>query len=106
MVLVKAEEMVAGITKDERIALCNIYFDTDQTDLKPEYNSTLEQIAALMKADPKLNILVVGHTDNQGGFDHNIELPKRRATAVATALTSRHGIAASRLKAHGVGIAA
>jgi outer membrane protein OmpA-like peptidoglycan-associated protein len=106
MVLVKAEEMAAGIAKDGRIALYGIYFDTDKADLKPESNPTLEQIAALMKADPKLNILVVGHTDNQGGFDHNIELSKRRAAAVAQALASRHGIAASRLKPYGVGMTA
>lgn len=106
MVLVKAEEMATGIAKDGRIALYGIYFDTDKAELKPESNPTLEQIAALIKVDPKLNILVVGHTDNQGGFEHNIELSKRRAAAVAQALTSRHGIAASRLKPFGVGMAA
>lgn len=106
MVLVKAEEMAVGIAKEGRVALYGIYFDTDKAEIKPESAPTLEQIASLLKADPKLVILVVGHTDNQGGFDHNIELSKRRAQAVATALTSRYGIAANRLRPHGVGMTA
>jgi outer membrane protein OmpA-like peptidoglycan-associated protein len=45
---------------------------------------------------------VVGHTDNAGALDHNLKLSADRAEAVVKSLIGR-GIAASRLKAAGVG---
>jgi outer membrane protein OmpA-like peptidoglycan-associated protein len=106
MVTVKAEEMASAIGKDGRVALYGIYFDTGKADIKPESTPTLEQIGMLMKSDPKLKLLVVGHTDNAGEFDYNISLSKRRAQAVAAALTVKHGVAAARLRADGVGMLA
>lgn len=40
----------------------------------------------LMGSDAKLKLLVVGHTDNVGGFESNRELPQQRAKAVVAAL--------------------
>ena len=45
---------------------------------------------------------VVGHTDNIGILEANLKLSADRADAVVKALTGK-GIAASRLKASGVG---
>jgi outer membrane protein OmpA-like peptidoglycan-associated protein len=33
----------------------------------------IEEIARLMSAEPELRLKVVGHTDNQGKFEYNIE---------------------------------
>ena len=46
---------------------------------------------------------MVGHTDNVGGLESNMKLSMDRANAVVLNLTGRHGIAATRLKACGVG---
>jgi hypothetical protein len=43
------------------------------------------------------------HTDNVGGYEHNMGLSLRRAEAVVKELTTRHGIPATRLKAAGTG---
>jgi outer membrane protein OmpA-like peptidoglycan-associated protein len=51
-------------------------------------------------------VIVTGHTDNQGGFDCNIDLSRRRAAAVVAALTRDFGIAPARLTALGAGMAA
>ena len=59
-----------------------------------------------MKADPRLSVLVVGHTVSVGGFDYSVDLSRRRAQAVVAALVSQYGIAAARLKATGVGMSA
>ena len=50
-----------------------------------------------------LNIYVVGHTDNQGALDYNLDLLKRRAVSVVETLTGEYGLAADLLKAGGVG---
>ncbi len=105
MVVVKAEKMASEIDTQGSVALYGIYFDTGKTEIKPESKPTLEQIAKLLRSKPLLKLLVVGHTDNQGTFDYNMDLSKRRAHAVVKALVSGYGINASRLKPVGVGYA-
>jgi OOP family OmpA-OmpF porin len=46
---------------------------------------------------------VVGNTDNVGTLDANMKLSQGRAEAVVASLTTTHGIAATRLKACGIG---
>lgn len=106
MVVVKAEEMARSISATGKVALYGIFFDTDRTDIKPESTPTIAEIATFMKTNPRMSVLIVGHTDSVGGFDYNIDLSRRRAEAVVTALVSRHGVAASRLRSTGVGMSA
>jgi outer membrane protein OmpA-like peptidoglycan-associated protein len=106
MVVVEAKEMQSAIDVDGSIALYGIYFDTDKAELKPESAPTLKEIAGLMAAEPKLAVLVVGHTDSQGSFDYNLDLSARRAAAVKAALVSGHGVDANRLATAGAGMMA
>ncbi len=102
MVTVKAEEMAQSIAASGRIALYGILFDFNKAEIKPESKATLEEIAKMLKAEPKLALHVVGHTDNVGNYEFNLGLSKRRAEAVVAALTGEYGIAANRLTANGV----
>jgi OOP family OmpA-OmpF porin len=102
MVTIKAEEMAGRIAEAGSVALYGIYFDFNKADVKSESMPTLEQIARLMKAKPKLKLLVVGHTDNVGSFPFNRDLSQRRATAVVAALASRYRVDAKRLTPVGV----
>jgi outer membrane protein OmpA-like peptidoglycan-associated protein len=43
----------------------------------------LEQIATMLKQDPNLTLLVVGHTDNVGKLDYNESLSQRRTLPLA-----------------------
>jgi OOP family OmpA-OmpF porin len=106
MVVVKADEMARTIESTGHVALYGIFFDTDKTDLKPESTPTLTEIAQMMKANPTLAILVVGHTDKQGAYEYNIDLSRRRADAVVKALAANHGVEAKRLRGAGVGMLA
>ena len=106
MVVVKADEMARTIGSTGRVALYGIFFEFDKADLKADSNPTLAEIAQLLKSDPKLAILIVGHTDNQGAYDYNIELSRRRAEAVVKALVASHGADAKRLRGAGVGMLA
>jgi OOP family OmpA-OmpF porin len=106
MTTVKAEEMARSIGATGRIALYGIFFDTDKAELKPGSEPALVEIAALLQADPKLTVLIVGHTDNQGGFDYNVDLSRKRADAVVKALVTTQKIDAKRLRAAGAGMIA
>jgi OOP family OmpA-OmpF porin len=105
MVLVKAAEMDQQITTTGRVALYGIYFDFNQATLKPESDSTLQEIQHLMNSDPNLKLLVVGHTDNVGTFEFNRDLSSRRAAAVVDALGRRFAISSQRLFAFGCSFA-
>ena len=104
--MVNAAAMAKGLGDAGHIALYGIYFDTDKAEIKPESRPTLEEIAKLLKAQPELKVHVVGHTDSQGGYDHNMELSRRRAEAVAAELVKTHGVARARLASAGVGFLA
>jgi outer membrane protein OmpA-like peptidoglycan-associated protein len=106
MVVVKADDMARTIGSTGRVALYGIFFDTDKADLKQESGPTLQEIAALLNSDPKLAVLIVGHTDNQGAYDYNLDLSRRRAEAVVKALTTSYRADARRLRAAGVGMLA
>ena len=64
---------------------------------------TLKEITKLLKQDPNLNLYVVGHTDNVGKIDYNMQLSSARAEAVVKALITKYGVSRSRLDPHGVG---
>jgi OOP family OmpA-OmpF porin len=106
MVLVEAAEMADTLSSTGSISLYGIYFDTNKATLQPESEPTLREIATLLANDPKMAVLVVGHTDNQGRFDYNVDLSSRRAKAVSTALTSQYGVSAKRLTFAGAGMMA
>ncbi|MCE5334492.1 MAG: OmpA family protein [Desulfobacteraceae bacterium] len=102
MVVVSADEMSKTIASSGRVALYGIFFDTNKADIKPESKPALDEIGILLKKEPNLKLHVVGHTDNVGGYEHNLSLSKRRADAVVAALTKGYGIAAGRLTPNGV----
>ena len=101
-VVANAEAMGNDINTTGHVSVYGIYFDTGKSEIKPESDAAISEIAKLLKGNGTLNIYVVGHTDNVGSFDSNMKLSKDRADAVAKALTAKHGIAAARLKPHGV----
>ena len=84
-------------------AVYGIYFDTGKAEVKPESKGALEEIARLLAQQPGLRLCVVGHTDMTGPMEANLKLSQARAEAVAKALVAQHGVAASRLRSHGVG---
>lgn len=106
VVVIKAGEMADRIGSEGRVALYGIHFDTDSAGIKPESRPTLDEIGKLLADASELKLLVVGHTDDQGGFDYNIDLSRRRAAAVVDALVDDYGVARARLKSWGVGFSA
>ena len=104
--MVDAAAMAKGLGEKGHIALYGIYFDTDKAVIKSESRPTLDEIAKLLRAQPQLNVVIVGHTDSQGTLDHNMDLSRRRAEAVSAELVRSYKIANTRLRTAGVGFLA
>jgi outer membrane protein OmpA-like peptidoglycan-associated protein len=106
MVTVDAEAIGKGIDATGHMAIYGVHFDTDSANIKPESAPVLSEIAKLLQSRPSLKILVVGHTDNQGAYEYNMNLSKQRASSVARYLSETHAIESSRMRAAGVGFLA
>lgn len=101
-VVADAAAMGNDINTTGHVSVYGIYFDTGKSEIRPESDAAISEIAKLLKENGALKLHVVGHTDNVGSFESNMKLSKDRANAVVKALAGKHGIAAARLKSHGV----
>lgn len=77
-------------------------FATGSASILPESEEQLNNIAAVLKAYPDVNVKVGGYTDNTGDPGANRKLSQQRADAVRQALVGK-GIAANRMVAEGYG---
>lgn len=100
-----AAALRGAIDRDGKAVLYGIRFAFDKAEIEPESQGQIAEIAAFLKAQADVSVVVAGHTDARGGFDYNVDLSRRRAQAVAAA-TARLGIAPSRLTPFGAGMAA
>jgi len=91
------------LDNEGKAALYGIQFETDKAVLLPSSQQTLDVIAGVLKKNPKIRVYIVGHTDDTGSNDHNMQLSNQRAQAVIQALISQHKINQTRLTAFGVG---
>jgi outer membrane protein OmpA-like peptidoglycan-associated protein len=101
-VVADATALGNDINTTGHVSVYGIYFDTGKSEVKPESDAALKEIAKLLKNDGALKLYVVGHTDNVGNFESNMKLSIDRADAVAKALSAKYAIAAARLKPQGV----
>lgn len=113
----KAEdERVAAVAKAERKAEVDrcqmrmsdtakqgkILFKSDSAALEKRSTPTLDRLAEIATACPRVSIDIEGHTDSRGSNDINMELSERRAQAIVDHLV-KAGVARDRLKARGYG---
>ncbi len=80
----------------------SITFDTNSADIKPQFRSTLDQLANSLQQYPNTVVRVEGHTDSTGSASYNQDLSLNRAQSV-TSYLSRSGVSASRLQPVGYG---
>lgn len=74
----------------------SVSFATGSASIEPGLQPTLDKIAATLQEYPATAITVVGHTDNRGDAQSNMELSERRASAVAGYL-ARQGVDRNRM---------
>ncbi|MEE8573836.1 MAG: DUF4892 domain-containing protein, partial [Thermodesulfobacteriota bacterium] len=88
--------------KDGHLVLGNIDFEGARAELLQESNPTLAVVAKILMDNPEIELYVVGHTNDRGNLDTNIDLSKARAEAVIDAISARYNIDRDRLTAVGV----
>jgi outer membrane protein OmpA-like peptidoglycan-associated protein len=85
-----------------RFTFENLRFPTAEAGLAPTSQAMLNDVAAILRAYPNVNIRVEGFTDNTGSPGINTRLSQQRAESVKSALVSR-GIDQNRVQAQGFG---
>ncbi|WP_147417570.1 OmpA family protein [Sphingomonas cavernae] len=77
-----------------------VTFDTNSSTVKPEFQSTLDQVASTLSQYNQTFIDVYGHTDSTGNDAINVPLSQNRAQSVANYLTLR-GVQSARIGTQG-----
>src|SRR3954468_4298766 len=78
-------------------------FDTNRAELRPQYRGELEKVVKFMKANPRVNATVEGHTSNQQGTAaQSMQLSQQRAQSVVNAMADM-GVDRKRMTAAGFG---
>ena len=74
-----------------------VNFATDSSEVTENYIADIERLADYLKANPSVNVLLEGHTDERGDEKYNQWLSGRRAQAVSNVLQNRFGISSDRI---------
>ena len=82
--------------------LKNIHYDFDKSNIRTDAAIILDNVVAIMKQNPTLQIELSSHTDSRGRDDYNKRLSQQRAEA-AVAYLVKNGIQKDRLVAKGYG---
>jgi outer membrane protein OmpA-like peptidoglycan-associated protein len=80
-----------------------ILFDVNSDRIRGESYGTLKEVAGVLTENADLNVQIVGHTDSDGDTAANLDLSRRRAASVKTALVTEFKIDASRMDTDGKG---
>lgn len=80
----------------------NIHYDFDKSNIRPDAARILNNIVAIMKKNPNMEIELSSHTDVRGDAAYNMTLSQQRAEAAVNYIASK-GIQKSRMKAKGYG---
>jgi OmpA-OmpF porin, OOP family len=80
-----------------------ILFDVNSDRIKAESYGSLKEIAGVLTENADLKVQIVGHTDSDGDDAANLDLSRRRAASVKTALATEFKIDAGRMDTDGKG---
>ncbi|ASZ12617.1 OmpA family protein [Chitinophaga pendula] len=80
-----------------------ILFASNSDEIQPESYGALKEIAAVLKENAGIRVNIIGHTDADGNDQLNLELSKKRAAAVKTALITNFSIETGRMETSGKG---
>ena len=94
---IKRNLYMVKIEAGQKITMREVLFEQSQFTLLPGANVELDRVADMLTNYPAMEILIEGHTDNQGDWEPNMKLSADRVRVVKEYLTGR-GIAESRIQ--------
>jgi outer membrane protein OmpA-like peptidoglycan-associated protein len=74
--------LLQPIEVGNKVILKNIFFDTNQSEIKDESKPELKKLVDFLNLNPTVHIEVSGHTDNVGSDQLNQTLSANRAKSV------------------------
>lgn len=83
--------------------ILKIHFDTDKSNVKPEYHDELKTVGDFLLEFPKARGEISGHTDHVASQKYNQKLSERRANSVKEYIVVNFGIASDRITTKGYG---
>ncbi len=91
----QAEER-AQMARAQEVLTSVVYFEYDSEQLDAQTEERLRLKAAILRANPALELRVEGHADERGSTEYNLALGQRRAESIRTFLAG-YGIPTTRL---------
>ena len=94
----KAQQTDRGMV----LTVGDVLFAAGKAEVGPGAQRSIDKLADFLKAYPRRNVVIEGHTDNIGDEGFNIKLSQQRADAVRDLLVAR-GVAPQRIRTKGYG---
>jgi OmpA-OmpF porin, OOP family len=94
----KAQQTDRGMV----LTVGDVLFAAGKADVGAGAQRSIDKLAEFLRAYPKRNVLIEGHSDNVGDESFNIKLSQQRADAVRDQLVAR-GVSPRRIQTKGYG---
>jgi OmpA-OmpF porin, OOP family len=94
----KAQQTDRGLV----LTVSGVLFAAGKAEVGPGAQRSIDKLADFLKAYPRRNVLIEGHTDNSGDEAFNIKLSQQRADSVRDRLVEK-GVAPQRIRTKGYG---
>lgn len=85
-----------------KLILNHMYFATDKTEILPMSEGDIMKLYNFLHENPRIRVLITGHTDSDGSEQHNQILSEGRAASLKQEMIKR-GIAEDRMETDGKG---
>jgi outer membrane protein OmpA-like peptidoglycan-associated protein len=102
-VAVGLPDMRNKLITEGKLVTHGILFDINSDKIKPESYGTIKEIANVLKENSAVKVKIIGHTDSDGSDASNLDLSKKRAESVKSALNIEFGIDTARMETDGKG---
>ena len=79
---------VGDLDSDSCLRQRVVYFDLDQTSIKPQFQAQISCHAEYLRQFPNARVSLEGNADERGTREYNLGLGERRGNAVQSALSS------------------
>lgn len=96
------QALLSTLMRDGHVRIDGLDFEPGGVALSSASDAVLDMLGRMLVRPEAPLVAIVGHSDNDGGLEFNLDLSRRRAESVMQALIKR-GVASDRLEAHGLG---